>query len=85
MVAHFSLNTLLTVPGHGVRRHCNNRKVSEPFLGADDRRMCRENPGWGAPRIHGERLKLGIDIGASSVNKYMVHCRKPVPQVKPEP
>jgi len=29
--------------------------------------MCRENPSWGAPRIHGEPLKLGIDIGESSV------------------
>jgi putative transposase len=28
-----------------------------------DRKMCRENPTWGAPRIHGELLKLGIDIG----------------------
>ena len=25
--------------------------------------MSRENPLWGAPRIHGELLKLGIDIG----------------------
>jgi transposase InsO family protein len=41
------------------------------------RRMCRENPGWGAPRIHGELLKLGIDIGESSVSKYMVRGRKP--------
>src|SRR5215468_9672660 len=39
------------------------------------RRMCRENPIWGAPRIHGELLKLGIDIGETSVSKYMVHCR----------
>jgi hypothetical protein len=30
------------------------------------RKMCRENLGWGAPRIHGELLKLGIDIGQSS-------------------
>jgi putative transposase len=44
------------------------------------RRMCRENPGWGAPRIHGELLKLGIDIGESSVSKYMVHPRKPPSQ-----
>ncbi len=36
------------------------------------RKICRENPGWGAPRIHGELLKLGIDIGQSSVSKYMV-------------
>jgi hypothetical protein len=35
------------------------------------RRMCRENPTWGAPRIHGE---LGIDIGESSVTKYMRRC-----------
>jgi putative transposase len=34
------------------------------------RQMCRENPGWGAPRIHGDLLKLGIDIGESSVSKY---------------
>jgi transposase InsO family protein len=44
------------------------------------RKMCRKNPGWGAPRIHGELLKLGIDIGESSVSKYMVRCRKPPSQ-----
>src|ERR1700724_1257977 len=44
------------------------------------RKMCRENPGWGAPRIHGELLKLGIDVGESSVSKYMVRCRKPPSQ-----
>ncbi len=44
------------------------------------RKMCRENPAWGAPRIHGELLKLGIDIGESSVSKYMVRCRKPPSQ-----
>ena len=44
------------------------------------RRMCRENPTWGAPRIHGELLKLGIDIGETSVSKYMVRGRKPPSQ-----
>src|SRR5215471_11059076 len=44
------------------------------------RTMCRENPTWGAPRIHGELLKLGIDIGESSVTKYMVRSRKPPSQ-----
>src|SRR6516162_796444 len=44
------------------------------------RRMCRENPTWGAPRIHGELLKLGIDIGESRVTKYMLRCRKPPSQ-----
>lgn len=37
--------------------------------------MSRANPTWGAPRIHGELLKLGIEIGETSVGKYMV--RKP--------
>jgi putative transposase len=42
------------------------------------RRMCQENPTWGAPRIHGELLKLGIDIGESSVTKSMVRgCNPP--------
>jgi transposase InsO family protein len=41
------------------------------------RRMSHENPLWGAPRIHGELLKLGIDIGETSVGKYMVRRRKP--------
>jgi putative transposase len=44
------------------------------------RKICRENPYWRAPRIHGELLKLGIDIGESSVSKYMVRCRKPPSQ-----
>jgi hypothetical protein len=44
------------------------------------REMCRENPSFGAPRIHGELLELGIDIGESSVRKYMVHGRKPPSQ-----
>ncbi len=42
--------------------------------------MCRENPCWGAPRIHGELLKLGINIGESSVSKYMVGNGKPPSQ-----
>jgi hypothetical protein len=44
------------------------------------RRISRENPLWGAPRIHGELLKLGIDIGETSVGKYLVRRRKPPAQ-----
>jgi putative transposase len=44
------------------------------------RRLNRENPLWGAPRIHGELLKLGIDIGETSVGKYMSRQRKPPSQ-----
>jgi hypothetical protein len=36
------------------------------------RRMSVENPLWGAPRIHGELLKLGFSVAQSSVAKYMV-------------
>src|SRR5262250_1628311 len=42
--------------------------------------MSRENPLWGAPRIHGELLKLGIDIGETSVSKYMIRRRNPPSQ-----
>lgn len=36
------------------------------------RRISIENPLWGAPRIHGELLKLGIDVAQSTVSIYMV-------------
>ena len=36
------------------------------------RQMSIENPLWGAPRIHGELLKLGFEVAQSSVAKYMV-------------
>jgi putative transposase len=44
------------------------------------RRLSHENPLWGAPRIHGELLKLGIDIGETSVGKYMPRHRQPPSQ-----
>jgi hypothetical protein len=41
--------------------------------------MSLENPLWGAPRIHGELLKLGFEVAQSSVAKYMPdrHDRQP--------
>lgn len=39
------------------------------------RRMSRENPLWGAPKIHGELLKLGIGISESTVSKYLIRHR----------
>jgi hypothetical protein len=38
------------------------------------------NPLWGAPRIHGELLKLGIDVGQTTVAKYMARRREPPSQ-----
>jgi transposase InsO family protein len=43
-------------------------------------RMSRENPLWGAPRIHGELLMLGFEIAQSTVSKYMVCGRRPPSQ-----
>ncbi len=40
-------------------------------------RMSRENPLWGAPRIHGELLKLGINVSQATVTRYMVRHSKP--------
>src|SRR5256886_11584118 len=40
-------------------------------------RMSKENPLWGAPRIHGELLKLGFEIAESTVSKYMIRRRGP--------
>jgi transposase InsO family protein len=42
--------------------------------------MCRENPLWGAPRIHGELLKLGFEIAESTVSTYMIRRRTPPSQ-----
>ena len=44
------------------------------------RRMSKENPLWGAPRIHGELLKLGFEVAESTVSKYMVKHRGPPSQ-----
>ncbi|MEH6583527.1 MAG: integrase core domain-containing protein [Halioglobus sp.] len=44
------------------------------------RKMQATNIGWGAPRIHGELLKLGIDVSQATVSKYMVTLRRPPSQ-----
>jgi hypothetical protein len=44
------------------------------------RQMSIENLLWGAPRIHGELLKLGFELAQSSVAKYMVKRRGPPSQ-----
>jgi hypothetical protein len=44
------------------------------------RQISMENPLWGAPRIHGELLKLGFEVAQSSVAKYMAKRRGPSSQ-----
>jgi transposase InsO family protein len=59
-------------------------RSGRPTVPAEIRRLIREmsiaNPLWGAPRIHGELRKLGIDIGQTSVAKYMARRRGPPSQ-----
>jgi hypothetical protein len=60
------------------------RRGGRPTVPLEIRKLIREmsiaNPLWGAPRIHGELLKLGVDIGQTSVAKYMVRRRPPPSQ-----
>jgi Integrase core domain len=62
----------------------SRRRGGRPAVPLEFRQLIREmsfaNPLWGAPRIHGELLKLGIDIGETSVAKYMVRRRGPPSQ-----
>jgi len=61
-------------------RRRGGRPPVETELRALIRRISIENPLWGAPRIHGELLKLGFEIAQSSVAKYMVKRRRPPSQ-----
>ena len=54
----------------------SRRRGGRPRIGKEVRDLIRrvsiENPLWGAPRIHGELLKLGINVAQSTVSIYMV-------------
>jgi transposase InsO family protein len=58
--------------------------VGRPGIPSDVRQLIRTmadmNPLWGAPRIHGELLKLGIDVSQSTVAKYIPRHRRPPSQ-----
>ena len=62
----------------------SRRRPGRPAVSAEIRELIRAmslaNPLWGAPRIHGELLKLGIDVGQTSVAKYMARRRGPPSQ-----
>jgi hypothetical protein len=59
----------------------SRRRHGRPPVGADARAliltMSEHNPLWGAPRIHGELVKLGIDVSQATVAKYMARRRRP--------
>jgi transposase InsO family protein len=61
-------------------RSLGGRPQIDADLRALIRRMSVYNPLWGAPRIHGELLKLGFEVAQSSVAKYMIKRRRPPSQ-----
>jgi transposase InsO family protein len=62
----------------------SNARGGRPAVPLEIRKLIREmsvaNPLWGAPRVHGELLKIGIEIGQTTVAKYMVRRRDPPSQ-----
>jgi len=72
----------------GFRRYWawkSRHRRGRPAIGTEVRdlirRMSRANPLWGAPRIHGELLKLGLTVSQATVSKYMPRQRRPPSQV----
>lgn len=59
-------------------------KLGRPTINKEIRKLIRQmqsvNVGWGAPRIYGELLKLGIEISQATVSKYMVRQQNPPSQ-----
>lgn len=83
----FKPETLVRWHRRGFRRFWrwkSRRRAGRPAVSSEIRslvrQMSRENSLWGAPRIHGELLKLGIDTSQSSVAKYMERRRGPPSQ-----
>ena len=79
--------TLLRWHRTGFRRYWRWKSRSfggRPRVDAELRALIQkmgiDNPLWGAPRIHGELLKLGLEVAQSSVAKYMVRRRGPPSQ-----
>jgi hypothetical protein len=62
-------------------RRRSGRRKGRPQTPLEIRRLIRDvslaNPLWGAPRIHGELLKLGLEIGQTTVAKYMAKRSPP--------
>jgi putative transposase len=61
-------------------RHRPGRSAVPPGVRALIRTMSKANPLWGAPRIHGELAKLGIDVSQATVAKYMARRQRPPSQ-----
>ena len=62
----------------------SRRRQGRPTVCPEVRNLIRQmslvNPRWGVPRIHGELLKIGIEVSQATVAKYLVRHRNPRPQ-----
>jgi putative transposase len=62
----------------------SRRRTGRPPVGADVRalirKMAQDNPLWGAPRAHGELLKLGMEVSQATVAKYFSRSTPPPSQ-----
>jgi putative transposase len=65
---------------HKSRARRRGRPLVDPEMRGLIRRLSVENPLWGAPRIHGELLKLGYEVAETTVGKYMVKSTGPAGQ-----
>ncbi len=87
-LAVFKADTLVRWHRQGFRlfrtwkssRRRGGRPAISPEIRALIRRLSRENPLWGAPRVHGELQLLGIGVSQTTVAKYMIRRRKPPSQ-----
>lgn len=92
---HWSETLLIVQPetvirwhGQGVRQYwawkSRRQKLGRPSIDPAVRdlpqNMSQTNPLWGAPRIHGELLKLDIHVSQATVSKYMIRNRRPPSQ-----
>ena len=80
VLENLALRQQVTMLRQSVKKPVPGRPAIDPALRGLIRDMQVADIGWGAPRVHGELLKLGIDVSQATVSKYMLHRRKPPSQ-----
>jgi hypothetical protein len=74
------IGTAFAPTGHWKSRRSGGRPRIDREIRDLIRRISKENPLWGAPRIHGELLMLGIEVAQSTVARYMARRQGPPSQ-----
>jgi putative transposase len=75
-------DTVVGCHREGFRRYWTrkSRPVGRPVIAGALRALIRTMQAWGAPRIHGELIKLGFSLSEATVSKYLKKCGKPPSQ-----